>query len=121
MFQDFLMGLIPLTAILMGIGAGIVAMYLRHKRQIEEQKTIRMALDKGIDLPDDFFKKVEKSIPTNGVDSLRRGIFWTLLGVALFVALLVTAGLEGAVWAGIPFAIGVGCLLYHALSNKKAD
>ena len=121
MFSDFMVGLLPLMAILMGIGAGVIAMYFRSRRHKEEQETIRLALEKGIELPENIFKQVERHSSGNGKDSLRRGLFWTFVGVALFIALWIhpEAGIQGAAWALIPIGIGLGSLVYHKLTKAN--
>jgi len=119
MLSEFLVGLLPLMAILMGIGAGIIAMYFRSRRHREEQQTIRLALEKGIELPENIFQRVERHSSGNGRDSLRRGLFWTCVGIALFIALWMhdEAGIQGAAWALIPISIGIGSLIYHKLTK----
>jgi len=121
MLSGFMESLLPLTAVLMGIGAGVIAMYFRSRKHKEEQETIRLALEKGIELPENIFQRVERHSSGNGKDSLRRGLFWTFTGVAVFIALWLNeeAGIRGAAWALIPIGIGLGSLIYHKLTKAN--
>lgn len=113
--------MIPITAIFMGIVCAIVAMYFRTKRQKEEQETLRVAMEKGVELPEGLLRRVDSG---SGCDyhsrshPLRRGILWTMVGLSLIVALWVSEGIEHAVWGGIPLAIGIGSLLFYAIAPK---
>ncbi len=119
MVEGMAASLVALTAIALGIGAGILGMYFRFRKQKEEQETIRMAMEKGIELPEDFFKKTQVSGGNgHGCDMRGRGIFYTAVGLALLIALWVVAGKHGAVWALIPLFIGLGCLLNHFLKAR---
>jgi 4-hydroxybenzoate polyprenyltransferase len=111
--------MIPITAVFMGILLAIVSVYLRFRRQKEEQETMRIALEKGVELPEDFFKSDEIGNGRNRYSSLKWGIFWTTGGLALFIALWVNQGIEEAVWGLIPFAIGIGLIVYYKLSSKN--
>ena len=97
---------IPIVAIVMGIGIGMLAIWAEHKRKaqiLEQNHRERMhAIEKGIELP---------PLPTNLVSqgngpatssperALRAGIMMTLIGVAITVAwaysVAVTFGLPG--------------------------
>ncbi len=111
--------LIPIIAIIMGILAAIAAMFFNYQRQKQEQETIRQAVEKGVELPADLFSRhngrYSKSNP------LRRGIFWTALGLSLFFALYINEGMKDAVWGLIPFAIGVGYLFYYKLAPQNGE
>ncbi len=111
--------MVPIIAIVMGILLAIIAVFLRFRRQKEEQETVRLALEKGIDLPEDFFKKVEPGNGRSPYNSLKWGIFWAAGGFALFVALWVDEGIESAVWGLIPVAIGIGLIIYFKLAPKN--
>ena len=76
-------------------------------------------MEKGIDLPEDLLKRNGASCSRS--NPLRRGIFWTALGISLFVALYVNEGLEEAVWGLIPLAIGIGSIVYHKLSPPSEE
>jgi hypothetical protein len=127
MVSEFLSGLLPFLAIVFGIGAGVAAMYFRSKKHREEQETIRLALEKGVDipqLPEKFFRDVEaERDPTESTSSLKRGIFWTCLGAGLFIALWARPedGIEVATWALIPLAIGIGYIIYYKMTKPNGQ
>src|SRR5262245_58487475 len=101
--------MIPIIAIVMGIGIGMLAIWSEHKRKaqlLDQNHRERMhALEKGIELP---------PIPSNLVSggngpstasaakSLRSGIMLTLIGVILYVAIDRAGGTEGALFGLIP-------------------
>ncbi len=117
---------IPIIAIVMGIGIGMLAIWSEHKRKaqlLEQNHRERMhALEKGIELP---------PIPANLVSggngpstataakSLRSGIMLTLIGVILYVAIDKAGGSDGALFGLIPAAIGVANFVYAAILHQK--
>ena len=121
---------IPIIAIVMGVGAGIVAIWSEHKRkaQLLEQvhKERLAAIEKGIEAPAIpsglvGFQGSDK-VPTFA-RALRSGLIWSLVGVALYFALDNAGGREGAMFALIALAIGVGQLVYAGLlwSKEKSE
>jgi len=117
MIMGFMGRLIPIIAIIMGISCAIIAMYFSARRHREEQETIRIAMEKGVDLPKDLLKRNDECCSRS--NPLRRGIFWTALGLSLFIALYANDGLEDAVWGLIPLAIGIGNIIYHKFSSNS--
>ncbi len=108
---------IPVVAIVMGIFLAIVGIYFSFRNRREEQATIRLAMEKGVELPPDLFHhQSDRGCRTN---PLRRGITWTAVGIALTLALYVNEGLGTAMWGLIPLAVGVGCLFYYKLSPSN--
>ncbi len=115
-FSDIIGVSIPVVAIVMGCLVATVAVYFRAKRYKEAQETIRLALEKGIDLPEDLLRGEE--LRAHRSNPLWRGVFWTALGLSLIIALYINEGLEDAAWGLIPLAIGVGSLIYHKISKS---
>jgi len=110
---------IPVVAIVMGVLLAMVAIYFAHRRNREEQATIRLAMEKGVELPPDLFhRQSDRGYRTN---PLRRGITWTAVGIALTLALYVNEGLGTAMWGLIPLAVGIGCLFYYKLSPSNGQ
>jgi hypothetical protein len=117
---------IPIVAIVMGIGIGMLAIWSEHKRKaqlLEQNHRERMhAIEKGIELP---------PLPTNLVStsngpstasaakSLRSGIMLTLIGVLLYWAIYNADGEEGALFGLIPAAVGVANLVYAWILWQK--
>ena len=117
---------IPIVAIVMGIGIGMLAIWAEHKRKaqiLEQNHRERMhAIEKGIELP---------PLPTNLVSqgngpatssperALRAGIMMTLIGVLLFFAIDKVGAEDAALFGLIPAAIGVANLVYAAILKGK--
>ena len=117
---------IPIVAIVMGIGIGMMAIWSEHKRkaQLLEQvhKERLAAIEKGVDAPAIpaglvGFQPSDK-VPTFA-RALRSGVIWSLVGVALYFAVDNAGGREGAMFALIPLAIGIGQLVYAGLLWSK--
>jgi hypothetical protein len=114
--------LVPISAIVMGIGLAMLAVWLRYQRQREMYQLYhaeRMAaIEKGIDLPPlppEFFQPAARQAGT-GSANLRRGMILLFLGIAVTVALFGTH--EKSWWWGlVPTAIGVAYLLVHRLER----
>ncbi len=116
MFEDLIPGVVMALLLSAAVAIVFLSMYYRNRRHKEEQETIRVAMEKGVDIPPDLFKKENGG---NGMATKRKGIYWTMIGISLFIALYVSAGIQGAVWALVPFAIGIGCLI--ACRSDKQD
>jgi hypothetical protein len=130
--------LIPIVAIVMGLGVGMLKLWLdfRKKREIlQAHHAERMAaIDKGIELPPlppEFYsnggsKGAEllsevlrgKQI---GLHYLRSGLIWLLIGVALSIALYAQHGHDAhdALWGAIPAAYGLAQLLFYVIANRQ--
>jgi len=118
--------LIPIIAIVLGIGIGMQAIWsdYRRKRQILEQNhRERMhAIEKGIELPPlpaNLVGSGSVASPPSAARSLRNGIMLTLIGVLLFVAIMVAGGKEGALFGLLPACVGVANLVYAAIQWKQ--
>ena len=120
---------IPIIAIVMGIGIGMISLVLDYQKKVRlfelNHKERLFALERGIELPPlpaDFFKsgnqKDEPSDPR--ASSLRWGLMWLLLGAALAVAIGFNNSVEEASWALLPMAIGIAQLIYYKISGDKA-
>lgn len=121
---------IPIVAIVMGIGIGMLAIWSEHKRKaqlLEQNHRERMhAIEKGLELPPLPANLV--GMPTgNGpstatpAKSLRSGIMLLLVGVILYFAIRQFT-YEGALFGLIPAAVGVANLVYAAIRwNKDED
>lgn len=120
-----IMGLsIPIIAIVMGIGIGMLSVYLeyRKKRDIVElhHKERMAAIDKGMELPPlpaEFYQDARRRCgPT---DNLRRGLVLLLVGVAITVA-LSASGNHAALWGLVPAAVGLAYLLVYFIEKRGA-
>jgi ABC-type phosphate transport system permease subunit len=91
----------------------IVAITTRFKINALKHEERMLAIEKGQDLPAEYAKPRDRAM-----DALRGGLALTFLGIGVAIALGVVAGVEQAVWGGIPFFLGVGLLLYVPLYRK---
>jgi hypothetical protein len=126
---DVLIGeLIPLAAIVLGIGIGIVAIIAKHRRDVRElelrHRERMAAIEKGLDLPPD---PVSSKQPTGdrhlrggGSRYLLRGLVW--VGIGLAVALTedeMTYRFHS--WGWIAAAVGMAYLIYYFIEGRKAE
>jgi hypothetical protein len=120
---EILSMLVPISAIVMGIGLAMLAVWLRYQRHREMYQLYhaeRMAaIEKGIDLPPlppEFFQPLARQAGT-GASNLRRGMIVLFVGIGVTIALLGTH--EKSWWWGlVPTSIGMGYLLLHRLERS---
>jgi hypothetical protein len=118
--------MIPIVAIIMGIGSGMLALYLNHKKRREMfalyHQERMAAIDKGIELPplpNEFFAGDEAAArPKSGHTQLLKGLILLFVGIAVTIALYFEA--PGHAWWGLaPIAIGIAFLLYYFTVGRK--
>jgi hypothetical protein len=122
--------LIPITAIVMGIGIGMLSLWTDHKRKsqmLEQLHRERMAaIEKGIELPPmtldpDASANSPDSNAPNPAKVLRAGVFMLALGIVLYFALDTVGAQAAAVFGLIPATLGLANLAYAAvLFNKES-
>jgi hypothetical protein len=119
---------IPIVAIIMGIGIGMLSIWSEHKRKsqlLEQNHRERMhALEKGIELPalpPNLVGYSNGPATASAAKSLRSGVMLLLIGILLFFAIDVAGGREGALFGLIPAAVGIANLLYAAIQWKKEE
>lgn len=122
--------MIPIIAIVMGIGMGMLGFWLDYQKKIRmfelHHKERLFAIERGLEvppLPSEFFMSGGRKEPPLGAraSSLRWGLMWLLLGLALAIAIGLNAGVEAASWALLPVAIGVAQLIYYQASALNAN
>lgn len=122
--------LIPITAIVMGIGIGMLGLWTDHKRKsqiLEQAHRERMAaIEKGIELPPLPSTSLVDPAPkvVNPAKVLRSGVFMLSLGIVLCFALVQVGAREAAVFGLIPGTIGLANLAYAAVlfdKERKAE
>ena len=113
---------IPVVAIVMGIGIAMLGIWTEHKRKsqiLEQSHRERMAaIEKGIELPSLNADQVASpSSPTapNPARVLRSGVLLLAIGIVLFFAIDSAGGREGALFGLIPAAVGIANLVYAAV------
>src|SRR6187549_501596 len=119
---------IPIVAIILGIGIGMLSIWSEHKRKsqlLEQNHRERMqAIEKGIELPPlppNLVGMSNGPSTASAAKSLRSGVMLLLIGILLFFAIDVAGGREGALFGLIPAAVGVANLLYAAIQWKKEE
>jgi hypothetical protein len=121
---------IPIVAIVMGIGIGMLSLYLnyRKKRDIYElhHKERMAAIEKGMELPPlpmEFFRDPKDSGRRSPEGRLRSGLVLTLVGAAISFALYNSSNgsHDSWVWGLIPAAVGVANLIVWAVLRNKPE
>lgn len=114
---------IPIIAIVMGIGIGMLAIYLRYQRQksmFELFHQERMAaIDKGIEpppIPEEFFSDDGK--PYSPHRALLVGLVFTLTGLGLLVAFYWYHP-DKVYYALVPIGFGLAYLIYYFTVGRK--
>jgi hypothetical protein len=132
--------MIPIVAIVMGLGVGMLKLWLdfRKKRDIlQAHHAERMAaIEKGIELPPlppQFYEAESYAKSSDRLQEqlkgrhvalpyLRSGLMWLLIGIAISVALYAdhdNAGAHHAAWwGGVPAAFGLSKLLFYFITNR---
>jgi len=110
---------IPIVAIVMGIGIGMLALWIdyRKKREIFElhHRERMLAIERGMEVPplpaDLFGRSPERCRPKGS--GLRSGLVLLLLGLSLAAALALNISLAAAAWGLIPAALGLANLIFY--------
>ena len=117
---------IPIVAIVMGVGVGMIAIWSEHKRKaqlLEQNHRERMqAIEKGIELPplpENLVSGGNGPSTSSAAKSLRSGVMLLLIGIILWFAIERVGGQDAALFGLIPAAVGVAHLLYAAIQWKK--
>jgi hypothetical protein len=122
--------LIPVIAIVMGIGCGMLAIVVNYRKRKEMfalyHQERMAAIEKGIELPplpEEFFAENGKVPSPHG--RLLVGLVWLFIGLSWMIAFYLkpTRGMDGAAIYGlIPAMIGLAYLIYYfAVGKKEAE
>lgn len=132
MLPDILICLIPIVAILMVFGTGMLSIYLNFRKRrdmfaLYHQERMA-AIEKGVELPplpEDFFHE-DGGKPRRRArhGTLLAGLILVFLGLSLYIALHFTMlrmdnGGDVALYALIPSGIGIACLIYYFAVGRK--
>lgn len=116
--------MIPIVAIVMGIGIGMLSLFLDYRKKRDmfalHHKERLAAIDKGMEvppLPPEFFQDGRRRVRVLS-DYLRRGLILVLVGVALTVALYGAAP-RNYLWGLLPIAVGLANLLFYWVESRK--
>jgi Domain of unknown function (DUF6249) len=117
--------MIPIIAIVMGIGIGMLSLLLEYRKKRDmyamHHKERMAAIEKGMEvppLPPEFFQNGHRR-PRTPADNLRRGLVLLLVGAAITLALYHTYN-RSYLWGLVPAAIGVANLLTYWIESRKA-
>jgi hypothetical protein len=116
---------IPIVAIVMGIGIGMLSIWSDHKRKsqllAQYHRERLVALEKGLPLPelDGKLVSLEHDEPPTAAKAYRNGVMMFLIGVVLFFALDNLVGDRLSLFGLIPAAVGVANLLYGLMLQRK--
>lgn len=109
--------LIPIVAIIMGVGLAMLSIYMDFRRKREILNAIHRerlaAIDKGMELPPlppEIFKSQDRGPPRSPARTLERGLLLIFIGIAIAVALWRT-GNDAAWWGLVPFGMGLAYLI----------
>ena len=119
--------MIPILAIVLGVGIAMLAIFLQYRRRKETfalyHQERMAALDKGVDLsplPDFLLTEDSKPIrPYHPRRHLLKGLIWLFTGIGLGVALWPTAGFEYSLFSLILVGVGLAHLIYYFVEGKK--
>lgn len=114
--------LIPIVAIIMGIGIAMLGLVLdyRKKREIFEllHKERMAAIERGLEVPPLPAELLQSRRARTPSDYLRRGIVLLLIGMAVTTALYFQ-NRDHSLWGLVPTAIGIAYLLIYWLEERK--
>lgn len=116
--------LIPLLAVVMGIGVAMLDIYLNYRKRKElftlYHQERMAAIEKGIDLPpmpEAFFSE-DTPRPQTPRRDLFKGLVWLFIGLAVGVAVFANDKPKEALIALIPGGIGLAYLIYYFVESR---
>lgn len=120
--------LIPIIAIIMGLGLGALAMFLGYKKRKEMfmlyHQERMAAIEKGIELPplpEGFFTEDGRPFRRSPHRTLLVGLILMFIGLILFGDFYYQGSIESALFSLIPAGIGMAYLIYYfAVGRKEA-
>lgn len=127
MRPDIIGVFIPIIAIVMGIGIGMLSIWTEHKRkaQLLEQfhRERVLALEKGLPLPemDRRLVALDDQEPPTAARAYRNGIMLLLIGIILYFGLEELLGSKFSLFGLVPAAIGIANLLYGVMLQRKEN
>ncbi|WP_346837531.1 DUF6249 domain-containing protein [Microbulbifer sp. SAOS-129_SWC] len=125
MNEDTLELLVPFAFFLL-IGASLwMVLHFRARKALEIQQTVRMALDKGIELTPELLEHLGADNRPHPQQDLRNSIAWIMVaaGIALFGFCIpdpshsAFKALLGI--AALPLAVGLGYLAMYRVADRQ--
>jgi hypothetical protein len=116
--------MIPIISIVMGIGIGMLAIYLGYRKRkdlLDHYHQERMAaIEKGIECPPWPDRLLaDEGRPASPRRHLLKGLVWLFIGLAAMVAVYVAVDHENALFGLIPAGIGLAHLIYYFVEGRK--
>ncbi len=116
--------MIPIIAIVLGIGTGCLGMYLSYRKRKEVfafyHQERMAAIDKGVDLPplpDALL--TDDARPYNPRRHLLKGLAWLFIGLGLGAGVYAAIDFRWALFSLVPIGVGLAHLIYYAVEGKK--
>jgi Flp pilus assembly protein TadB len=110
---------IPIIGFLSITGMLVIFSLLNTRNQVEVQKTLRAALDRGVVLTPELVAQLNTNQPNRNTD-LRRGIIIMSLGAAAIMAGVISGALtEFATISMFPIFMGLGFLLVWKMERSN--
>lgn len=119
MHGDLVALMIPIFAIVFGVGLAIVAVIVGHREKVKRAELRHRerlaAIEKGIELPPDPVPEVE----SKQSGSLKSGLMGLFIGIVLYFALREVADEDVAIFGLIPAAVGAANLIAWLVEARK--
>jgi Domain of unknown function (DUF6249) len=119
--------MIPIIAIVMGLGVAMLAIYLSYRKRKEiftlYHQERMAAIEKGVELPplpDALLTEDGRPLrPYNPRRHLLKGLAWVFVGIGLGLGLWATVGFDWALFSLVLIGIGLAHLIYYFVEGKK--
>lgn len=112
--------MIPIIAIVMGVGTAIIAILAGHRQRMQRNELRHRerlaAIEKGLEIPPD---PVESEPEPRRPRHLLRGLCWLFVGAALTAAMWQLGGEVPYLFGLIPAAVGAGFLLFYFIEGRS--
>lgn len=123
MDEESMAVLIPIVAIVFGIGLAIVGIISKHREKLQRvelrHKERLVAIEKGLELPPELDDQ-DNGGKRSRSSSLRQGLIWLGVGIVLYFALDQLVGDKIALFGLIPAAVGIANLIFYVIEGRKA-
>jgi hypothetical protein len=116
--------MIPILAIIMGIGIGMLAIILNYRKRRDlfncYHRERMAAIEKGIDCPPWPDRLLSEEDATSSPRRhLLKGLVWLFIGLGGMVAVYAVFDFSHALFGLIPIGIGAAHLIYYAVEGRK--
>ena len=112
--------IMPFTG--MGFTLAILAIIFGYSRKADQNRhdTIRMFLEKGIEVPERLLIDPENPTPGKRMSDVRKGVIWTVIGLGLAGVFFIGSGgnWRACSMGLLPLLIGVGYFIVGRLDPK---